>query len=160
MSDPSPSSERETDGLSAQSRRWSATLLDRVGFEHTHGARAALTAIAWAAVIAWYVGWLVADLGPRGPAFILALAIAWYLLYAQPTRRAMTVRGLAALAVLLGATPVFLNLPFLLSSGRYGVAAPWAFVARAADLVTLVVFLLLAAVPAGIARRLARRPTE
>lgn len=160
MSDPSAPSEGEVGRPSASSRRGAASLLDRVGFEHTHGARAALTVIAWAAVLAWYVGWLVADLGLRGPAFLIALAVAWYLLYAQPTRRAMTVRGLAALAVLLAVTPVFLDLPFLLAASRYGVATPWAFVARAADLVMLVVFLLLAAIPAGIARRLARRPTE
>lgn len=127
----------------------------RFAVDHRHPPRTAAVVFVFAIVLGWYASWLLADLGLGTVAFVLVAAGSAYGLYRQPTRRRATVRGLSALAALLAATPVFMNLPFLLAAGRYGVGQPAAFTVRLADALVLVVFLIVAAVPAGVAWRLA-----
>lgn len=127
----------------------------RLGVDHQHPPLTAAVVLGFALVHGWYAAWLLADLGLGTVAFVVVAAASAFWLSRQPTRRRAVVRGLYALAALLAATPLFMNLPFLLAAGHYGVGDPLAFTARLADAVFLLVFLGLAAVPAGVGWRLA-----
>lgn len=133
-------------------RRWA-------GLDQAHQVRTVAGMVVAAALLGDVAGWLLADFGLRTPAFVgVALGSSLWL-YRQPNGRAAAVRALSALAVLLALTPLFLNLPFVLAADRYGIGNPAAFVLRTADLVALVVFLAMAAVPAAAAWWLARDRT-
>lgn len=132
-----------------------AALPDALAVEHRHPRGTTAVVLALAVLLAWYASWLAADLGLGTVAFVLVAAGAAYGLYRQPTRSRVLAVGLYALAAMLALTPVFMNLPFLLSAGSYGVPDATAFTVRLADAIFLVVFLVLAAVPAAAARRLA-----
>jgi hypothetical protein len=127
---------------------------ERLRVEHRHPRETTAVVFAFAVLLAWYASWLTADLGLGTVAFVVVAVAGAYGLYRQPTRRAVVVAGLYGLAALLVSTPVFMNLPFVLSAGAYGISNPAAFTMRLADLVFLVVFVLLGAVPAGLAWRL------
>lgn len=129
-------------------------LRERAGMEYTHTPRTIVTIVAWAAVLGWYLSWLTADFGLRFPAFLLGTTGMAVVLYRQPTRRYVTVVSLYALAGLLVLTPVFMNLYFLLSAGEFGISNTAAFVVGLSDLIFLVAFAVLAAIPAVLARRL------
>lgn len=132
-------------------------LRERVAVPHRHPPGTTGLVVVLAALLAWYASWLTADVGLGTVAFVLVAVVAAYGLYRQPTRRGVLVAGLAALAVLLVATPLFLNLPFALAAGAYGIEDAAAFTLTQADLVFVVAFVVLAAVPGGIAWWLSRR---
>lgn len=122
------------------------------GFEHSHDHRTKTLVLAFAVLLAVYASWLLADLRLRTPAFLLVAVGTTYLLYARPTRLAVLIRGLYAVALALLATPVVLSLStFVLPHGRGAVTDPWALSMTVGDLAFLVVFGLIAAIPAGIA---------
>lgn len=152
-----PTTDGESPGRAGRPSTGTEDLLARLRVEHRHDRATAALVLAGSLVLAWYGSWLTADLGLGTPTFVVVAAVAAYGLYRQPSRRDVLVVGLYALAALLVATPVFLNLPFLLSAGAYDVANPTAFTMRLADLILLVVFVLLAGVPAVVAWRLSSR---
>jgi hypothetical protein len=130
---------------------------ERLRVDHRHPPETTAVVLAMAVLLAWYASWLTADLGLGTVAFALVATVGAYGLYRQPGRRSVVVVGLYALAGLVASTPVFLNLPFLLSAGAYGVSNPTAFTMRLSDFVFVVVFGVLAAVPAVTGWWLSRR---
>jgi hypothetical protein len=148
MSEPSPGPDAPDDSVAA--------LRDALAVEHRHSRTTTAIVLALAVLLAWYASWLAADLGLGTVAFVLVAAVGAYCLYRQPTRSRVLAAALYALAAMLALTPVFMNLPFHLDAGAYGVENATAFTVRLADAIVLVVFLVLAAVPVAAARRLAR----
>lgn len=145
----------ETDGAAVTAAR----LLERLGVHHTHDPATTSAVFVLAIVLGNYAAWLVADVGIGLPVFAAGSLVATWGLYRQPTRRAVAVRTLQALAALLVATPIAIDLTFLVLAGSYGVADPLSFVTTKADLVFLVAFAIPALVLWGIARRLRRSAT-
>ncbi|PSQ16516.1 hypothetical protein BRD00_11035 [Halobacteriales archaeon QS_8_69_26] len=124
----------------------------RLAFEHTHDWPTRAVVLGFAAAWAVGSGWLLADLRLRTPAFVVAALGGAYLLYDRPTRRDVVIRGLYGLAMLVLATPVVLSASlFVLPHGTGAVTNPWALSLTVGDLVVLVAFALLAAVPGGAA---------
>lgn len=128
--------------------------LESLRFDHRHSRATIAVVVVISLALGWYGSWLAADLGLGTVVFVLGAALSAYGLYRQPSRRAVVVVGLYALAALLVATPVLLNLPFVLVAGSYGVSDPAAFTMRLSDAIFLLVFVILAAVPGGLAWRL------
>lgn len=129
-----------------------APVRERLAFEHTHDWPTRAVVLAFA--LAWAVGtgWLLADLRLRTPAFVVVALAGAYLLYDRPTRRDVVIRGLYGLAILLIATPVVLSASlFVLPYGTGAVSNPWALSLTVGDLLFLLAFGVLAAVPGGIA---------
>lgn len=113
-------------------------------------------ALVTAVVPAWYLSWLLADFGLRGVGFLLGwIGASWVLVNRNPPRE-LGITWLRIIAGLLLLTPVFLVLPFVMNAGRFGVGNLAGFVLTESNLITILVFALLAAIPAGIAQWLAR----
>lgn len=134
-----------------------AAILARLGVEHVHSRGTAAVVAGFALVHGAFVAWLLGDLLPGLAGFLLGAAVGAYLLYARPTRRGVVARGCYGLAALLVLTPVALEATFLVAAAGAGVADPWAFVLSPVTVLYLVVFALLAAVPAGVGYLLDRR---
>lgn len=130
--------------------------LERLGVHHTHDPGTTSVIFVLAVVLGNYAAWLVADVGIGLPVFAIGSLVATWGLYRQPTRRAVAVRTLQALAALLIATPIAIDLTFLVLAGRHGVTDPLSFVTTPADLVFLVAFAIPAAALLVVAWRLDR----
>jgi len=122
-------------------------------FEHTHDALTTAAVVGFAAVVGLLAGWLVADFGGRFPAFLVGAVGTGYLLYRQPTRRAVLAAGLYSVAALLAVTPIVYELQVLVS-----LPAPQRHVLATSDLLLVVVIWVVAAVPAVVGYRLASGP--
>lgn len=122
-------------------------------FEHTHDTPTTAAVVGFAAAIGLLAGWLAADFGGRFPAFLVGAVGTGYLLYRQPTRRAVLAAGLYSVAALLAVTPLVYELQVVAS-----VPAPQRHVFGASDLLLLVVLWVVAAVPAVVGYRLASGP--
>lgn len=146
-----------SDPTAGPDERGPRALVDRLRVDHRHPPATAGLVVAGAMALGWFAAWLTADLGVGAVAFVLAALSAGYGLYRQPDRTAVLSTWAYAVAALLALTPVFLNLPFLLAAPTYGIGDPAAFTLRLADAISLVAFLLLAAVPAAVGRWLSAR---
>lgn len=144
---------RPPDGPAATAAEW----LDRLGVTHRHDPLTTSVVFVAALLLGNYAGWLLADLDVGFVAFAVGSLVATWVLYKQPSRRAVVVRAFRALAVLLVLTPIAIDLTFLVRAFEYGLANPLSFVTTPADLLYLVVFAVLAAVPWGLARWLDSR---
>lgn len=122
-------------------------------FEHTHDTLTTAAVVGFAAAIGLLAGWLAADFGGRFTAFLVGAVGAGYLLYRQPTRRAVLAAGLYSVAALLAVTPVVYELQVVVS-----VPAPQRHVLATSDLLLVVVLWVVAAVPAVVGYRLASGP--
>ena len=118
-------------------------------------AKTAVLAVVLGIVPAWYVSWLLADFSLRGVGFALGWIAASWVLVDRTWPRDVGIAWLRLLAGLVLLTPIFLELPFILNAGRFGIGTVADFVLTESNLITVVVFAILAAVPAGIARWLA-----
>lgn len=124
-----------------------------VGHDHPPGTVALV--VVFALLLGVAASWLLADLGLRLPALLAGWLGGGYWLYRKPDRRAVAVSGLYAVAALVALVPVAMNVTALAVAGGHGFrAGPFAL--SVVDVVLLVVFLLLAAVPAGLGRWLQR----
>lgn len=130
------------------------SLIER--FEQVDRREAGL-ALALSLVPAWYLSWLLADVGLRWIGFVLGWTAVSWVLVSREWPRELGIAWLRILAGLLLLTPIFLVIPFVLNAGRFGVGKLAGFVLTESNLITIVVFALLAAVPAGIAQWLARQ---
>lgn len=117
-------------------------------FEHTHDAATTALVVAWGAVLGGVASWVVADFGVRFPAFAVATLGVGYLLYGRRTRRGVLAGGFYMLAALVALAPVVSELHVLTVAGMPGVGSPWRHLLSVADLLFVVVFLVVAAVPA------------
>lgn len=122
-------------------------------FDHTHGPGTTAIVVAFAAVLGLLAGWLVADFGVRTLGFLVGAVGTGYLLYGQPTRRAVLSAGCYSLAALVAAVPVVYELGLVVA-----VDDPLRHLLSAADLLLFVVFWLLAAVPALVGYRIESGP--
>lgn len=130
-------------------------LVDRVFplFDHTHDAVTTLVVVVFAGFLGLLAGWLAADFGVRFVAFVVGAVGTGYLLYGQPTRRAVVAAGLYSIAGLLALAPVVYELGTVAA-----VSDPLAHVLSPSDLLVFVLFWLFAAVPAIIGYRVATGP--
>lgn len=119
-------------------------------FEHTHDPVTTAIVVAFAAAVGLLAGWITADFGARFPVFLVGAVGSGYLLYDQPTRRAVAAAGFYSVAALLAVAPVLYELHVLVA-----VDAPLRHVLSVADLLVFVVFWLLAAIPAVVGYRIA-----
>lgn len=129
--------------------------LDRVFplFDHTHDPVTTAIVVGFAAVLGLLAGWVTADFGVRFLAFLVGAVGTGYLLYGQPTRRAVTAAGLYSVAALLAVAPLLYELSVVLA-----VEAPLRHVFSLADVLLLFLFWIAAAVPALVGYRIATGP--
>jgi len=122
-------------------------------FDHTHDTRTTAVVVAFAAVLGLLAGWLTADFGVRTPAFLVAAVGTGYLLYGQPTGRAVVAAGLYSLAALLAVAPFLYELGLVVN-----VDSPLRHVLSLADLLIFLFFWAIAALPALVGNRVANGP--
>lgn len=133
----------------ASERPTASVALDRLGITHGHTPAATLGIVVLAAGLGGYAAWLTADFGVSTLVFVVAAVGSAYVLYRRSDGWDALAVACYLFAAFLALTPVFLNLPYVVDGGRYGIGSLAPFVFSLANLVVLVVFLLLAAVPAA-----------
>ncbi|WP_255196262.1 hypothetical protein [Halorarius litoreus] len=131
------------------------SLVDRVFplFDHTHDTVTTGVVVVSAAILGFYTSWMTADFRLRTPAFVVAALALGYLLYAQDSRRGVVAGALYSLAALVVLTPLLYELTILLRA-----ANPLQHVLSVTDLVFVLLFWVVAAVPALVAYRLTTGP--
>lgn len=131
------------------------SLVDRVFplFDHTHDVVTTGVVVLSAALLGLYASWTTADFGLRTPAFVVVALSLGYLLYRQDSRRGVVAGALYSLAALVALTPLLYELTVLVRA-----ASPLQHVLSVTDLVFVLLFWLVAAVPALVAYRLTTGP--
>ena len=122
-------------------------------FDHTHDPVTTAIVVVFAAVLGLLAGWIVADFDVRFLGFLVAAVGTGYLLYDQPTRRAVAAAGFYSLAALVAAIPIVYELGLAAS-----VDDPLRHLLSVTDLLFVLAFWLLAAVPALVGYRIAGGP--
>lgn len=122
-------------------------------FDHTHDPVTTAIVVAFAAVVGLLAGWIVADFDVRFLGFLVGAVGTGYLLYDQPTRRAVLAAGFYSLAALVAAIPIVYELALAAN-----VDDPLRHVLSVTDLLFVLAFWLLAAVPALVGYRIATGP--
>lgn len=131
------------------------SLVDRVLplFDHTHDAVTTGVVVLSAALLGLYASWITADFGLRTPAFVLVAVALGYLLYRQDSRRGVVAGALYSLAALLAVTPFLYELTVLVRA-----SSPLQHLLSVTDLVFVLLFWAVAAVPALVAYRVTTGP--
>jgi drug/metabolite transporter (DMT)-like permease len=124
--------------------------------EQRHGAGTTALVVGIAAFLGLWAAWLLADLLPRPAGFLLGAVVGGALLYRRADRVDVVAGGLYGVALLLLSTPFVMQLPYALNAGMISNGGALTFV-RTMDLVFLLLFVVLAAIPAGIAYYLTNR---
>lgn len=145
-----------SDPESADTRR-SRSVARRLGIKHRHSIGTTGLAVVLALICGFYAAWLLMDFGLYWLALVVVTLVASVRFYARPTRANVLATGLYTLAVFIVLTPVILDLAFVLAANTYGIDNPWPFVLSLSNLLFLLVFILLALIPAGIAYITKRR---
>lgn len=109
-------------------------------------------AIVAAGLLGMYAAWIAADILPRWLTAALVLVGGGYGLLRQETRRARLQNVLYAVAGLLLLTPVLMILPDAIQADAFGVGV-LSIVFMTANIVLFVVFGVVAALVAGVARK-------
>lgn len=109
-------------------------------------------AIVAAGLLGMYAAWIAADILPRWLTAALVLVGGGYGLLRQETRRARLQNVLYAVAGLLLLTPVLMILPDAIQADAFGVGV-LSIVFMTANVVLFVVFGVVAALVAGVARK-------
>lgn len=138
----------------------SDSLVDRAFplFDHTHDPVTTGIVVVSAAALGLYASWAAADFGIRFPAFVVAAFALGYLLYRQESRRGVVAGACYSLAALVAVTPLLYELT-VLTAGRWaGVGSPRQHVLTVTDLLFVLAFWVVAAVPALVAYRLTTGP--
>jgi hypothetical protein len=132
-----------------------SSMLDRLLplFDHTHDMGTTALVVVFATVLGLVASWIAADFGVRLIAYVVGVVGTGYLLYGQPTRRAVLAAGFYSLAALLAIAPVFYELGLVVA-----VDQPLRHLLSVADLLVFVLFWIVAAVPALVANRIASGP--
>lgn len=131
------------------------SLVDRVFplFEHTHDALTTGVVVVSAALLGLYASWTTADFGLRTPVFVVVALVLGYLLYGQDSRSRVVAGALYSLAALVALTPLLYELTVLLRAQN-----PLQHVLSVTDLLFVLLFWVVAAVPALAAYRLTTGP--
>lgn len=122
-------------------------------FDHTHDPVTTAIVVAFAAVLGLLARWMVADFGVRSLGFLVGAVGTGYLLYRQPTRRSVVAAGCYSLAALVAAVPVVYELALAAN-----VEDPLRHLLSVTDLLFVLAFWLLAALPALVGYRVATGP--
>lgn len=134
----------------ASERRTASVALDRLGITHGHTPAATLGIVALASALGGYVAWLTADYGANTLVFLVAAVGSAYVLYLRADGWNALAVACYLFAAFVALTPVFLNLAYVVHGGQYGIGPLVPFVFSLANLVVLVVFVVLALIPAGV----------
>lgn len=130
-------------------------LRDRLVRAVGDGHDAATTAFVLVAsvLLGTFLAWTSADLIGRLPAFAVGTAATAGVLYTRPTRRDVAATTCYAVAALTALLPVAYELPILLHTD-----APLAHVLTTTDLLLVLAFLTIAAIPTVVGFRIATGP--
>ncbi|MFC5971220.1 hypothetical protein ACFPYI_07735 [Halomarina salina] len=133
----------------------SDAIRDRVGslFDRSHDAVTTGLVVVFALILGAFAAWLLADVLPRTVTFVLAAVGFGALFYSRGTRRSVVAFGLYALAALVALIPVVYELVLALN-----VADPLAHLVSATDLLFVLLFWVVALVPALVGYRVASGP--
>jgi hypothetical protein len=115
--------------------------------ENRHDTATNALIVAFAALFGLYGSWMLADLLPRVVGFGLPALVGAYVCYQRADRGSVVAAGCYGLAVLVVLTPVALQLPYVLNGGMVSNGGALSFF-QPMDLVFLLIFLVIAAVPA------------
>jgi hypothetical protein len=131
------------------------SLVDRVFplFDHTHDALTTGIVVVSAALLGLYASWATADFAIRTPAFVVVAVALGYLLYRQDSRRGVVAGALYSLAALIALTPLLYEFTVLVRA-----ATPLQHLLSVTDLVFVLLFWVVAAIPALVAYRLTTGP--
>lgn len=129
--------------------------IDRLGpvFEHTHDRITTAIVVVLAAAFGLLTRWIVADFDVAFLGFLVAAVGTGYLLYRQPTRRAVVAAGCYSFAALVAVVPIVYELGLAVT-----VQDPVSHLLSTTDILLVVVFWLVAAVPALVGYRIDRGP--
>ncbi|MHB9286057.1 hypothetical protein ACKVMT_03345 [Halobacteriales archaeon Cl-PHB] len=122
-------------------------------FDHTHDTLTTAIVVVSAALVGLLAGWVSADFGVRSLAFVVAAIATGYLLYGQPTRRAVVAGALYFVAAMVAVAPLLLELATVVN-----VSEPARHVMSPADLLLAVPFWLLATLVALLGYRVGTGP--
>lgn len=122
-------------------------------FDHTHDGVTTAIIVVLAAVFGLLARWIVADFDVSFLGFLVAALGTGYLLYRQPTRRAVIAAGCYSLAALVAVMPVVYELRLAVT-----VQDPLRHLLSTTDLLLVVAFWLVAAIPALVGYRIDRGP--
>jgi hypothetical protein len=131
------------------------TLRERVFplFDHTHDAGTTAIVVLSAALLGQYASWATADFGLRTAAFVVVAVALGYLLYRQDSRRGVVAGACYSLAALLAVTPLLYELTVLTRATQ-----PLQHLLSVTDLLFVLLFWAVAAVPALVAVRVTNGP--
>jgi uncharacterized membrane protein YhfC len=131
------------------------SLVDRVFplFEHTHDTVTTGIVVLSAALLGQYASWAAADFGLRTPTFVVVAVALGYLLYRQDSRRGVVAGACYSLSALLAVTPLLYELTVLTRATR-----PLQHVLSVTDLLFVLLFWVVAAIPALVAYRVTNGP--
>lgn len=131
------------------------SLRTRLGsvFGQSHDTATTALVVVGGLALATVAAWIGADVLPRGPLFAGAFTGFAVFLYSRDHRRDVLSTALYALAALIALAPLGYELPYVL-----GTSDAVAHVLTTTDLLLVVVFLVLAAVPALLGYRLQTGP--
>lgn len=122
-------------------------------FDHTHDRGTTALVVAATGLLALYAAWVAADFGARTATFVVAAVALGFLLYGQPSRRAVAAAALYSAGALVALTPLLYELLVVTAASD-----PLAHLLTFVDLVFLLAFWLIAAIPVLAASRLAGGP--
>ena len=122
-------------------------------FDHTHDPVTTAVVVVFALLVGLLARWIVADFDVRLLGFLVGAVGTGYLLYGQPTRRAVLAAGCYSLAALVAAIPIAFELGLAAS-----VDDPLRHVLSVTDLLFVLAFWLLAAVPGLVGYRISTGP--
>lgn len=105
--------------------------------------------VGFAALFGLYGSWMLADLLPRAVGFALPALVGAYVCYRRADRGSVAAAGCYGLAVLVVLTPFALQLPYVLNAGMVSNGSGLSFF-QPMDLVILLIFLVIAVVPAAV----------
>jgi len=115
--------------------------------ENRHDTATNALIVAFAVVFGLYGSWVLADFLPRVVGFALPALVGAYTCYQRTGRGSVAAAGCYGLAVLVVVTPFALQLPYVLNAGMVSNGGALSFF-QPMDLVVLLIFLVIALVPA------------
>jgi hypothetical protein len=121
--------------------------VERFAAENRHDTATTAVVVAFAALFGLYGSWMLADLLPRALGFLLPALVGGWVCYGRADRGSVAAAGCYGLAVLVVLTPVALQVPYVLNSGMVSNGGALSFF-QPMDLVFLLIFVVIAAVPA------------
>lgn len=115
--------------------------------ENRHDTATNALVVAFAALFGLYGSWMLADFVPRVVGFALPALVGGWVCYGRTDRGSVAAAGCYGLAMLVVLTPFAVQIPYLLDGGMVSNGGALSLL-QPMDLVFLLLFLVIAAVPA------------